>query len=637
VIPRSSAARAAWIASALTLPVYWATMNRTVGFIDRGELAAAAATFGIPHPTGYPTLMLVAGAVTHLLPLRPVLALNALVGLFAAAGAAALTLLLDRVLLAAAGDSIGPRARAAYALLAALFVALTMTWWQQANGFEVYALHALFMPLVVLLSLRWIDAAAESAPGQTSTREHRAGFAFALVTGLSFTNHLTTLLLAPGLLIAAGMRLGWGRRLWRGVARLAPAFVIGLLPYAWLPLRSAMHPRFDWGGVRSLGAFLHHVSGVDYQRWMFAHLSTMTLQARYLLWRIPLDYAVVGVLVAGLGAGLLARRVPRLAALSLGLAVAGAAFAAGYGIPDLDGYLLTIVLGLALCFAAGLLRLHERFGPRVAIPLAAALVVLNGALHWRACDEHGNRMVEGFVHDVLGPLPRNAVLFTDLWENLDAASYYFQEVEGLRRDVVIVSPVLARKGWYLDELERRSPGLIARAGGAYREYREALRSAERGGPASLERLESARHDFLDALAAGCMRDRAVFSTGALKDLRPGWRPVPWHLAVWIRPDTAYVPEPPAPLAFRPWTGNIDVYAAQTYQTYAQSRLARARYEARSGRPDDFARLTREARAFDPHIRPECVGPLPLGFDRYVLMSAQFFRELSATDPVTALR
>ena len=75
---RSGAARAAGAVFAITLAVYWATMNRTIGFIDRGELAAAAVTFGIPHPTGYPTLMMLAGLVVKLSPLRPVLTLNAL-------------------------------------------------------------------------------------------------------------------------------------------------------------------------------------------------------------------------------------------------------------------------------------------------------------------------------------------------------------------------------------------------------------------------------------------------------------------------------------------------------------------------------------------------------------------------------
>jgi hypothetical protein len=627
--PRSPAARAAWCASALTLPIYWVTMCRTIGFIDRGELAAVATTFGIPHPTGYPTLMLVAGALTRLVPLRPVLVLNALVGVFAAAGVAVLTLLFDRIL-SRVGGSLEPRTRAAYALLAGVFTGLTPTWWQQANGFEVYALHALFMPLVVLLFLRWSDAATADSPDTTSTRTRRAGWAFALVTGLSFTNHLTTVLLAPGLLTAAVMRFGWGRGLWRRILPLAPPFLIGLIPYAWLPIRSSMHPRFDWGHIDSPRAFIHHVSGADYQRWMFADLSVMGLQLRYLLWSVPLDFAVVGLLVAGIGAILLVRRAPVAAALSLACVVAGVLFAIGYGIPDPDAYRLTLLLGLSVCYAAGLVRLHERFGVRTAFAVAALLVGVNGILHFKECNERGNRLVEGFVHDVLGPLPRDAVLFTDLWENLESGCYYFQSVEGYRSDVLVVSPVLAHKGWYLDELERRAPALVARAAGTFRVYRQALESVEGGGPGSRSQLEAGRRAFLDAFTAASLKDRPVFSTGAI-ELRREWRPVPWRFAIWVRSDTTYVPEPSGSLAFRPWTGRMDIYVAQTYRAYAASRLARARYEARNGRPEEARQLLADARSFDPHIRPERVGPQPLGFDRNVLECARFFRDLNAAD------
>ncbi|HLG93332.1 MAG TPA: DUF2723 domain-containing protein, partial [candidate division Zixibacteria bacterium] len=54
-----------WIGLAvflLSFSVYGATLARTVGFIDSGELAWVSATLGIPHPTGYPLYTL----LTHL-------------------------------------------------------------------------------------------------------------------------------------------------------------------------------------------------------------------------------------------------------------------------------------------------------------------------------------------------------------------------------------------------------------------------------------------------------------------------------------------------------------------------------------------------------------------------------------------
>jgi len=35
------------------------TMSRSVGYVDSGELAAAATILGVPHPTGYPLMMIV--------------------------------------------------------------------------------------------------------------------------------------------------------------------------------------------------------------------------------------------------------------------------------------------------------------------------------------------------------------------------------------------------------------------------------------------------------------------------------------------------------------------------------------------------------------------------------------------------
>src|SRR5437016_6084984 len=150
-------ARAAWTAFTLTLIVYLATMNRTIGFIDRGELAATAYTLGIPHPTGYPTFIVLGWLVSHLVPLRPVLVLNAFAAVLVACSTACLFFLFSDLLKRASKSPPGGRL-ALLALLGALFTAFSIRWWQQANGFEVYALHVVLLPIVLLLFFRWLDA-----------------------------------------------------------------------------------------------------------------------------------------------------------------------------------------------------------------------------------------------------------------------------------------------------------------------------------------------------------------------------------------------------------------------------------------------------------------------------------------------
>ena len=80
-----------WIGLALffvSFGVYVATLARTVGFIDSGELAWASASLGIPHPTGYPLYTLLTYLFVSAFPfLEPIVAIN-LFSAFTVAGAA---------------------------------------------------------------------------------------------------------------------------------------------------------------------------------------------------------------------------------------------------------------------------------------------------------------------------------------------------------------------------------------------------------------------------------------------------------------------------------------------------------------------------------------------------------------------
>ena len=305
-------------------------------------------------------------------------------------------------------------------------------------------------------------------------------------------------------------------------------------------------------------------------------------------------------------------------------------FAVNYRIPDLDSYLLTTVLGLGILVAAGLLRILERFGARAAIACGIGLVLANGALHWRDCDESGNRLPEAFVHDLIGPLPPNALLFTALWGQGVSPAWYFQSIEHFRPDVTVVCLDLTRVSWYLDALERERPELVRRAAPELARYRGMLRDAELGRPYNGRTIEAVRHEFLNALATGAMRDRAVLTTAGLPEPKRGGSRVPYGLALWLRPDTAYVREPAWRYAFRPWSSRIDGDVAETCRLYAESRVERAKYEQVHGRPAAVLPLLAGAARFDPLIRPERIGPMPLEVDRTVLEAAAYFRELQRT-------
>ncbi|MGC9023387.1 MAG: glycosyltransferase family 117 protein, partial [Chloroflexia bacterium] len=108
------------------------------GGSDGGELAVAVYTLGIPHPTGYPTYVLLAQAVR----LFPWGTFAGRLNLFSAL-AGALTVGLVALV---AGELFPEETFSALvaALTAGLSLAVSGLFWSQALIAEVYALHTFF-------------------------------------------------------------------------------------------------------------------------------------------------------------------------------------------------------------------------------------------------------------------------------------------------------------------------------------------------------------------------------------------------------------------------------------------------------------------------------------------------------------
>src|SRR3569833_1104060 len=130
---------------ATVLAVYLYTLCPTLYWGDCGELAAAAYTLGIAHPTGNPFWCLLAKAWTHIFPFGSIVwRLNVLSAIF---GAAAVS-----VLYGFARTIGSPRT---LSWLAASMFAFSFAFWQQCLIAETYTLTALYTSSLLLLAARW--------------------------------------------------------------------------------------------------------------------------------------------------------------------------------------------------------------------------------------------------------------------------------------------------------------------------------------------------------------------------------------------------------------------------------------------------------------------------------------------------
>jgi hypothetical protein len=413
---------------------------------DGGDLVAAVVSEGVPHPSGYPTYLLL-GRLFLIWPGREPAQRMALLSAASMALAAGIL----GVLAISGREGMGWKAVAG--LSAALGFGLAPLPWSQAVIAEVHGLNASFAALTLGLISR-LSLSGNLGWGDVG---------LALAAGLGLGNHLTLLLMVPPLAAAIVARWLSGER--RRAVVTAAAFGCGLAVYGLLPLLARRHPPVNWGGASTWDGFWWLVSGGPY-RGMVLGLPPGEVPQRVAAWaRLVLDqFGLVGLglIAVGLAAG--RSRWPWVDRTSLWMAAAFSIFALGYNSADSSAYLIPAYLGLAWWLALGLvvvLSWVERLRPGSAV-LVIGLVVLAGATRLpaiiRQVDAGHDRRALEYTEHVLRQAPPDALVLTSGDHDSFPLSYA-QFALGQRPDLRLVVVPLGQFDWYRRGLGYTYPDL----------------------------------------------------------------------------------------------------------------------------------------------------------------------------------
>ncbi len=491
--------------------IYLSSLCPTVYLIDSGELAGVSWTLGIAHPTGYPLYTLISYLFAHL-PGEPIKNLNLLSALFSLFA----TIFLYLTIIKITGSKIA-------ALFIASLFAFSPTIWRVSITNEVYPLTGLLGVLLLYLLF--------------SLRDVRGYYLLMFLVGLSFTNHFSIFSLALPIFLYI---LITRRPSLKEIIIGAGFSVLGISLYFYLLFRTQAGAELAWGNTFNLQRLLWHLTGKQYQVWMFSlTLKEILTNLKEGIGFLLRDFLYLFILFPGAGFFYLFKNNPRLFWLFFVAFLLNLLYTINYAIPDIEPYYIPGFIALLIAAAYGLKRFQKSLKSFLIIPSVPLLVVLN----YRDCSLRNNYFGLDYALAHIESLPPNSLLICSFWD-IYSPTIYLKKVKGLYKDLVIIDKELLRRTWYLNYLKNEYPEFYQAVDGEIGEYLTELNKFEYGRPYNpytiQEKYIKMLESFVSAKESCGVYFAMPFFDRDLNQVKPDYYRIPYGLNYLITRDTVKV-------------------------------------------------------------------------------------------------
>ncbi len=594
--------------------VYYFTRAPGLTFIDSGELAAVCSIPGIAHPTGYPLYTILGWLFIHLLqPVKPIIVLNTLSAVFSCIALfvfsrSVVNLFNNSTVAQGRFQPVTETAAACSAFAGTLLLAFSSVFWSVSLVTEVYALHGLFISLFIFLSLK--SFAAGSKKGQAAPGASFLWFALLLfILGLSFCNHMSTVLFIPSLIYLFIAERSWQTLGGKQLLLLLVFFLCGISFYLYLPIRAAYYPALNWGNPQTWETFLWHVSGKQYRVWMFSSPSVALQQLENLLILLLKSFGIVPLLLVPFGLWNLFHRNRQILWFTLILLVTDILYAINYDIQDVDPYFLPVFFVFALWMASAMLfftskTLYKRKSIYYLVICGlCSLFLFPLLLNFNEVNQNKNRLVEQYSRSILHNLNQNALILSYQWDYFCSPCYYLQLVEGLRPDVAMIEVQLLKRSWYITQLQKNYKELMEKSRDEVAAYAQELYKFEHGLPYDPQVIQQRYMEMLNSFIRNNIGSRPVYVTCEIeKEIGVGYARIPEGLVFRLSEKRHYAPFAITDIAI-PKAGDFrenDRLHLALRSFYTFMLTSRGLFEAEHSNFSQAAVLLQKALELDPH-------------------------------------
>ncbi len=420
----------ALLVAAIAQIIYTITLAPTVTSEDSGEFIAAAYTFGVAHPPGFPLWCIIAKLFCMIPSSSPAWNVNLMSAIFGSLTAGLVYILCIQL-----------SAKRLPAIGASLCLAFSRRFWSQAVIAEVYTLNTVLFCAMLICIFLWAQK-----------KKDKYLYLASLFFGLGLTNHyMLTLLVIPPIFFYIFQR---DRKIYQKLRLVGLCALIAsacLLVYMYLPIAASGDPPMNWGNPSSWPSFVKHVTRTQYRTLELSAKVSGSTKLLFighflvLFWTQFTPYILLPFVFLG---WIYLRNLPRERLLLTGMFLFNTFLLLlilkftfeGENISRVEEYYLSAYICAAIVIAGGLSRLPKMFTSPAAKQAALAFSLVAPLFplltHWRNNNMSNYYLAYDYNHAILQSLEKDAIYF-------QAGDYnafpciYLQAVEGLRPDVIL--------------------------------------------------------------------------------------------------------------------------------------------------------------------------------------------------------
>ncbi|NUN10656.1 MAG: DUF2723 domain-containing protein [Ignavibacteriaceae bacterium] len=599
--------------------LYFLTHAKTVMQIDSGELAAVQTLLGIAHPTGYPLFTVLGFIVTQIpFPISEIHKLNLLASTWVALSIGVFSFTvkytLDNLVYLKPSEpavkiskkkkekaqktaiiplsEIDDVTKYLAAFGSSLILAFSKTYWMMSTSVEVYSLHILLICIVWLVIFRAFIR-------NTAEIHENEWFLLAIALALGFSNHLTTLLILPGLAYFYFSMYGFNKRSFLRIGKMIVLFAFVLFAvYSYLPIRALQDPVLNWGNPIDFERLYRHVSGHQYRVWLFSSFDSAQKQLTYFINNLPAEFNV-NLLFIAIGIFFSFRVARKFFYFTLITFLFTVFYSINYDIHDIDSYFLLAYISLSMFAAFGIIKISQlledkNLGKNLSIILVMVFIIVQATLNYGKSDQSDNYLFKDYTISALNSVKQDAVIITYQWDFLISPSYYFQYVENHRNDVKIIDKELLRRSWYFNQLKKNMPDIYNRIEPEVNSFLKLLAPFERSELYDGQALETSFRRLQTLLVSTNFEHRPVYigpemaeaemKTGEFA-LPPGYELIPDVFFFRVVNTKDYVEASLPDFTIRVPSGRDDYHSSFIQNALGSMLVRRAMYEMQFDKTD----------------------------------------------------